>query len=117
MASANRIAARVRMTCCIARSMATDYTNVNDFAPDAKLARHSHRPPALSSNLEDSSSGHPLRGTRARRQRGGEEGAGAQDDPRTAKSRLPRRTSPGSIEQPGMIGRDFRPWLRQCLSR
>ena len=40
MASANRIAARVRMTCCIARSMATDYTNVNDFAPDAKLARH-----------------------------------------------------------------------------
>ena len=38
-------------------------------------------------------------------------GTSTQDDPRTAKSRLPRRTSPGSIEQPGMIGSDFRPWL------
>jgi len=36
-------------------------------------------------------------------QRGGEEGASAQDDPRTAKPRLSRRTSPGSIEPPGMI--------------
>ena len=35
----------------------------------------------------------------------GEESACAQDDPRTAKSRLSRRTSPRSIEQPGMIGR------------
>jgi hypothetical protein len=36
--------------------------------------------------------------------------ASAQDDSRTAKSRLPCRTSPGSLEQPGMIGTDFRPW-------
>jgi hypothetical protein len=36
---------------------------------------------------------------------------GAQDDPRTARSRLSRRTSPGCIEQPGMIGRDCRPGL------
>ena len=43
-------------------------------------------------------------------QRRGEERASAQDDPRTARSWLPRRTSPGSLEQPGMIGRDFRPW-------
>jgi len=39
------------------------------------------------------------------------EGACAQDDPRIAKSRLPRRTSPSSIGQSGMIARDFRPWL------
>ena len=38
-------------------------------------------------------------------------GPGAQDDPRTAQPWLPRRTSPRSIEQPGMIWRDFRPWL------
>ena len=55
--------------------------------------------------------GHSVRGTRAGGQRRGEEGASAQDDPRIARSRLPRRTSPGSIEQPGMIARDFRPWL------
>src|SRR5262245_63923947 len=41
--------------------------------------------------------------SRARRQRGGEEGADAQDDPRTAKSRLSRRTSPSSIGQSGVI--------------
>jgi hypothetical protein len=35
-----------------------------------------------------------IRGTRAGRQRRGEEGGSAQDDPRTAKSRLPRRTLP-----------------------
>jgi hypothetical protein len=29
----------------------------------------------------------------------------------TANARLSRRTAPSSIEQPGMIGRDFRPWL------
>ena len=58
-----------------------------------------------------SSSRRAVRGTRARRERRGEEGASAQDDPRTAKSRLSRRTSPGPIEQPGMSGRDFRPWL------
>ena len=51
-----------------------------------------------------------VRGTGTRRQRGVEEGARAKDNPRTAKSRLSRRTSPNSIEQPGMIGRDFRPW-------
>ena len=34
-----------------------------------------------------------------------------QDDPRIAKSRLSRRIAPGAIEQPGMIERDFRPWL------
>ena len=45
------------------------------------------------------------------RQRRGEEGADAQDDPRTANARLSRRTTHGSIEQPGMIGSDFRPWL------
>jgi len=48
---------------------------------------------------------------RAGRERRGEEGASAQDDPRIAKSRLSRRTAPGSIEQPGMTRRDFRPWL------
>ena len=63
------------------------------------------------SDLEDPARARAVRGTRASRQRRGEEGAGAQDDPRTAKSRLSRRTSSGSIEQPGMIGRDFRPWL------
>ncbi|MFN2445134.1 MAG: transposase [Vicinamibacterales bacterium] len=41
----------------------------------------------------------------------GGEGAGAQDDPRTAKSRLPRGTDRSSIGQPGMMGSDFRPWL------
>ena len=51
-------------------------------------------------------------------QRTGQEGARAQDDPRTAKSRLPRRTFPGSIDQPGMIARDFRPWFTDaaCVS-
>jgi hypothetical protein len=44
-------------------------------------------------------------GARTGGQRRGEEGASAQDDPRTAKSRLPRRTYASSIEQPGMIGR------------
>jgi hypothetical protein len=33
------------------------------------------------------------------------EGADAQDDPRTANARLSRRTTRGSIEQPGMSGR------------
>lgn len=69
-----------------------------------------HRPPALSSDLEDSASGHSLRRTRSRRQRGGEDSADAQDDPGTANARLPRRTIPGPIEQPGMIGGDVRPW-------
>src|SRR4030081_256409 len=40
-----------------------------------------------------------------------EEGAGAQDDPGIAKSRLSRRTAFSSIGQPGMIASDFRPWL------
>jgi transposase len=43
-------------------------------------------------------------------------GAGAQDDPRTAKSRLSRRTAFGSIGQPGMIPDDFRPWLIRAAS-
>jgi transposase len=47
---------------------------------------------------------------RAGGQRTGEEGASAQDDPRTANARLPRRTPPASNEHPRMIG-DFRPWL------
>jgi hypothetical protein len=38
-------------------------------------------------------------------------GPGPSRSPRTAKSGLSRRTSPDSIEQPGTIGRDFRPWL------
>ena len=80
-------------------------------APRTRPSHRCHRPPALSSDLEDSSRRHSVRGTRASRQRRGEEGAGAQDDPRTAKSRLSRRTASGSIEQPGMIARDFRPWL------
>ena len=57
-----------------------------------------------------------VRGTRTSRQRRGEEGAGAQDDPRTAKSRLSRRTAFGSIGQPGMIPDDFRPWLIRAAS-
>ena len=44
-------------------------------------------------DLEDSAPARALRGARAVRQRRGEEGARAQDDPRTAKSRLQRRTS------------------------
>jgi len=39
--SANRIAARVRMSCCITPSTAIDYTNVNKVCPDAILAMHS----------------------------------------------------------------------------
>ena len=70
-----------------------------------------NRPPAVSSDLEDPPRRHSVRGTRASRQRRSEEGAGAQDDPRTAQSRLPRRTAFGSIGQPGMIASDFRPWL------
>jgi hypothetical protein len=37
VASATRIATRVRMTCCIARSMATDYTNGNDVCLGRKI--------------------------------------------------------------------------------
>ena len=70
-----------------------------------------YHPPTVSIDLEDPARARALRRARAGGQRRGEESASAQDDPRTAKSRLPRRTSPGSIEQPGMIGRDFRPWL------
>ena len=51
---------------------------------------------------------HASRGQRRR-----EEGAGAQDDPRAANARLQRRTSPGSVEQPSLIGRDFDPWSIQ----
>jgi hypothetical protein len=40
-----------------------------------------------------------------------EEGAGAHDGPRTAQSRLSRRTASGSIRQPGLGVSDFRPWL------
>jgi hypothetical protein len=68
-------------------------------------------PPALSPDLEDSPRGHSIRRTRSSGQRGSEEGADAQDDPRIASPRLSRRTAPSSIEQPGMIERDFRPWL------
>jgi transposase len=57
-------------------------------APRARAGHWRHHPPAVSSYLEDSSPGHSLRGTRASRKRRGEESAGAQDDPRTAKSRL-----------------------------
>ena len=57
--------------------------------------------------IDDSSPGHSLRGTRTGRQRRGEEGACAQDDPRTAKPWLQRRTSPDCIERPGMIARGF----------
>jgi hypothetical protein len=49
----------------------------------------------------------------ASRQRRSEEGAGAQDDPGIAKSRLSRRTAFGSIGQPGMIASDFRPWAQR----
>ena len=51
-------------------------------------------PPAVSTDLEDPAPARPLRRTRASRQRRGEEGPRAQDDPRTAKPRLPRRTAP-----------------------
>ena len=79
-------------------------------APRTRASHRCHRPPALSSDLEDSARGHSVRGTRPRRQRGGEEGAGAQDDPRTAKSRLSRRTA-----YTGSDGvSDFRPWLIQA---
>ena len=69
-----------------------------------------HHSPAVSFDLEDPARARALRRTRARRQRRGQEGARAEDDPRTAKSRLSRRTSPRSSDT-GMIGRDFRPWL------
>jgi hypothetical protein len=85
---------------------------IQDRAPPRACAGdRCHRSPAVSIDLEDPARARTVRGTRAGGQRGGEEGARAQDDPRTAKSRLSRRTSPGSFEQPGMIGRDFRPWL------
>jgi transposase len=64
-----------------------------------------HQPPTLPIDLEDPARVRPVRGTGAGRQRRGEEGPRAQDDPRAAKSRLSRRTSPSSIEQPGMIER------------
>ena len=64
-----------------------------------------HQPPTLSIDLEDPARARAVRGTGAGRQRRGEEGPRAQDDPRAAKSRLSRRTSPSSIEQPGMIER------------
>ena len=70
-----------------------------------------HHSPAMSIDLEDPARARTVRGTRAGGQRRGEEGKSAQDDPRTAKSRLQRRTFPGSLEQSGMIGSDFRPWL------
>jgi hypothetical protein len=60
-------------------------------ARPAPRPRPSHRgdhPPTLSPHLEDSSPGRAVRGTWAGRQRRGEEGASAQDDSRTAKSRL-----------------------------
>jgi hypothetical protein len=69
----------------------------------APWSRPNHRcdhPPTLSPHLEDSSPGRAVRGTRAGGQRRGKEGPSAQDDPRTAKPRLSRRTAPGSIEQP-----------------
>jgi transposase len=40
-----------------------------------------HHPPAVPSDLEDSSPGHPLRRTRASREHRGEEGTRTQDDP------------------------------------
>jgi transposase len=66
-----------------------------------------HHAPTMPTDLEDPARAGALRGARAVRQRRGEEGASAQDDPRTAKSRLPRRTPSGSTEQPGMIGERF----------
>jgi hypothetical protein len=71
----------------------------------------------VSFDLEDSAPGHSVRGTRAGRQRRGEEGASAQESPRTARSRLSRRTSPGSIEQPGMIGEIFDPGSSEKLRK
>src|SRR4029453_7139417 len=50
-----------------------------------------NRPPAVSADLEDPPRRHSVRGTRASRQRRSEEGAGAQDDPRTPKSWLSGR--------------------------
>lgn len=76
-----------------------------------RASQRGHRPPALSSDLEDFPPRRAVRGTWASRQLRGEEGASAQNDPRIAKSRLSRRTASGSIEQPGMIGGDFRPWM------
>src|SRR4029450_966074 len=39
----------------------------------------------------------------------GEESTSASDDPRIAKSRLPCRAAPGSLEQPGVIEEIFDP--------
>ena len=77
--------------------------------PRTRAGDRCHHSPAVSIDLEDPARARALRRTRTRRERGGQKGPRAQDDPRTAKSRLSRRTSPGSIEQPGMIGRDFDP--------
>jgi FtsP/CotA-like multicopper oxidase with cupredoxin domain len=53
---------------------------------------------AVSSDLEDPASVRALRRTRPSVSAEGEEGTSAQDDPRTARSRLSCRTSPGCIE-------------------
>ena len=85
---------------CVCRSQPS-----SPHETSTRTSHRCHRPPALSSDLEDSARGHSVRRTRPRGQRRGEEGADAQDDPRTENARLSRRTTRGSIEQPGMIGR------------
>src|SRR6266540_2594685 len=57
----------------------------NQVANGAVIAKSANRPSALTSDLEDASPTHSLRGTRARRQRTSKEGAGAQDDPRNSE--------------------------------
>src|SRR6266545_4173804 len=55
------------------------------------MPRRSARSPTVSIDLEDPARARALRRTGTGRQRGGQEGPRAQDDPRAAKSRLPRR--------------------------
>jgi transposase len=67
---------------------------------------------------EDSAPADSVRRTGPCGQRGSKEGADAQDDPRTANARLSRRIAPGSIHQPGKIGR-FSTLVdsRSCVNR
>jgi hypothetical protein len=73
----------------------------------ARASHRGDRPPPLSSDLEDSAPGRAVRGARAGRRRRGEEGASAQDDPRTPESRLSGLT--GLTRADGLS--DSRPWL------
>ena len=76
-------------------------------APRPRPSDRRDHSPALSSDLEDSSPERAVRGTRAGRQRRGQEGPHAQDDPRTANPRLSHRAN---LTRSGRVN-DFRPWL------